>query len=442
KNVALENVQIGGTGDFVAGLVNVNEGQVLNCRVEGAILEDNTNVGLLVGTNYGTVEDCNSVGELWGKAYVGGMVYFNESGGEIINCVSHVEMNAMPEDHNFGGLASYNVGRIFNCRVFGNINSFGSGDISADSKINGGICSDNRGIIQYCHFAGHIRGTGVLGGIAAHNLTIGGVGGIIEYCSAEGSLGASDEVNYGLYGWRISYIGGLVGQSQGGEVHNSGFTGSLEGEAEVGGLLGWAVNTLVENCYANATLTVGPRTLVVYEIGGLAGGLAGGSVVRDCYTMVPIINSPNGASQDGEFVGWVNATGVEFLGCVCLADSQLFNIGYQDGLSKDIPEIYQATEAEMKLKNTYLTLDWDFWGESDNGNEDHWRICEDGVNYPSHSWNGVFGCGSVELPELVRFRLSWLSRMGDANWYPECDLERDGVIDLRDYARLCIFWMR
>ncbi len=43
----------------------------------------------------------------------------------------------------------------------------------------------------------------------------------------------------------------------------------------------------------------------------------------------------------------------------------------------------------MKTQATFTDYTWDFLGEDTNGENEIWRMCVDGVEYPRLSW-GVF----------------------------------------------------
>ena len=57
---------------------------------------------------------------------------------------------------------------------------------------------------------------------------------------------------------------------------------------------------------------------------------------------------------------------------------------------------------------------WDFVGESVNGQNEIWRMCQDGVDYPRLSWEfaraGDFACADgVDLADLQALAEHWLT---------------------------------
>ena len=70
------------------------------------------------------------------------------------------------------------------------------------------------------------------------------------------------------------------------------------------------------------------------------------------------------------------------------------------------------TEAQMKQQANFET--WDFVGESANGENETWRMCEDDMAFPRLSWefskNGDFACGDgVDITDLQALADNWLA---------------------------------
>jgi len=88
----------------------------------------------------------------------------------------------------------------------------------------GGITGVNLGAISYCNSSGLINGFNLVGGLAGFNSAIAK----IEYCSSTCTItGVSDN------------IGGLVGVNSNSSIVSSYATGSVSGNNQVGGLVGW-----------------------------------------------------------------------------------------------------------------------------------------------------------------------------------------------------------
>jgi hypothetical protein len=117
-----------------------------------------------------------------------------------------------------------------------------------------------------------------------------------------------------------------------------------------------------------------------------------------------------------------------------------------DGLGRE-RVMYRAaryprkTTAEMKTRSTFTSAGWDFVGETANGTEDTWSICE-GTNYPRLTWQIPAadwacpdGVGLEDFAYLARF---WLvPDVGDT----KADLDNDNVVGISDLAIFCEQWL-
>ncbi len=146
-----------------------------------------TNVGTLVGANYGStpITNSNNTGTVRGSSQVGGLVGNNYNGTITL---------------------SYNTGTIGN----GIITTSGS------SYVGGLVGHNDRGIIRNCYSTGSIDGGywGV-GGLVGYNNTNGGT---VDKCYSTGHINAypNPDPSYGIY-----RFGGLVGDCCSGPVSNS-----------------------------------------------------------------------------------------------------------------------------------------------------------------------------------------------------------------------------
>jgi len=114
-----------------------------------------TNAGSLAGRNEGQIVSCCAEGAILGLANVGGFV--GENRGRIISCYS--EGSASAEGETAGGLIAVNAGFISN--------SYSSQSVDANA-LAGGLVGDNtRGSIHHCYSAGLARtneaGEGLVG---------------------------------------------------------------------------------------------------------------------------------------------------------------------------------------------------------------------------------------------------------------------------------------
>jgi hypothetical protein len=211
-------------------------------------------------------------------------------------------------------------------------------------------------------------------------------------------------------------VGGLVGASFFGLIGSSFSTGSVTGNEDVGGLVGFGEsNTQIYDSYSRCTVTGG------FNVGGLAGWISGridnsnyiGSVtgtnfvgglvgnkhdtVMNCYTRAVV----NGESYVGGLVGQ-SSSGVTLN---CYSTETVTGIDHVGGLvgNNDDGEIRNSfwdvessglsnsaggngrTTIEMQTAGTFIDAGWDFVDEISNGTYDLWWI-NDGQDYPRLWW--------------------------------------------------------
>jgi hypothetical protein len=211
--------------------------------------------------------------------------------------------------------------------------------------------------------------------------------GNISRCSAQGGTVSGDDC-----------VGGLIGRNYIGIVENCYATSSVLGNSNLGGLAG---RTYVEisNCYS---------TGAVWEYADLAGGLAGF----------------NHGAISSAF--WDEQT-----------SGQTAGVGGTGGSATT--DLTGEPTAQMQTKSTFTDAGWDFKGESANGTDDTWTICE-GKTYPRLVRKGYVGdfVGSeaVDLGDFAALAAAWKSKLGDANYSGICDISEppDGIISEHDLS--------
>jgi len=187
-------------------------------------------------------------------------------------------------------------------------------------------------------------------------------GGTITNCYAEGaSISGND------------HVGGLVGHNDGtywtATISRCYVTGYVTGDDDVGGLVG-SNDGKIADCYATAEVRGNKR------VGGLAGtgtlrpsGHGGyARVIERCFAV--------GRVSGDEYVGGLVGQGN--YGRNCFWDIET------SGQSSRAGEGGRTT-AEMQTADTFLDAGWDFVGETENGTEDIWCICQE-PGYPTFAW--------------------------------------------------------
>ena len=119
---------------------------VKNLEVVGDI-EGSSDVGIIAGINYGTIEDCTISGKVKGGNYTGAIAGTNgkhdgTSGGQIKNCINTATVTGTGKWT--GGIAGYNTRSIVNCTNNANV------DVTGGGEYTGGITGYNSGSINNC----------------------------------------------------------------------------------------------------------------------------------------------------------------------------------------------------------------------------------------------------------------------------------------------------
>jgi hypothetical protein len=227
-------------------------------------------------------------------------------------------------------------------------------------------------------------GAGNLAGALAGELW----GGTLANCHVEGGSVRGHD-----------YVGGLVGRSAFGTMRECHATATLTGEYVLGGLVGKAeCDSKVIYCCAGANIHVGS-----YGAGGLV-GYADEATLRDCYAWGTVSGGENVGGlvglgtrglvmhcyATGRVEGWPNVGGllggdrIDIVGCFW----DIQTSGTRDACGStepDPPGMAGLTTAEMQKAGPFLNAGWDFAGETANGVEDIWWI-DDGQDYPRLGW--------------------------------------------------------
>ena len=148
------------------------------------------NIGLVCGTNRGTILRCYTDGYVKGETNIGGIVGVNEEDGVVEGCISNT---AVYGNQNTGGVAGKNKGLIKSTTSKGFVNT----DADRAANNSGGITGNNVGTIEMCYNYGNI-------GYNHSGYNVGGVAGI-----QSGKIISS--YNYANVSGRKD-VGGIVGQ--------------------------------------------------------------------------------------------------------------------------------------------------------------------------------------------------------------------------------------
>lgn len=268
---------ISGDGN-IGGIAGYNDfGTINNCHVS-VNLSGQGFVGGISGRNIGTATVSNSSfnGNINGINNLGGITGNNGSNCTII--YSNTDCN-ISGSYSIGGITGENSGSIESVSAIINLNS---AVIGSDSNI-GGISGTN-------NITGEIRNSNSIGTITAQSYYIGGAVGsntglidlVIADCDIVATSNTSDAFVGGLVGFHadstisnsIAYgdissvgnkIGGLIGECNS-DLNDSHAYGNVDGNSQVGGIIGDNALPIVNNCDAYGLVT-GLTTLVGSLVG-------------------------------------------------------------------------------------------------------------------------------------------------------------------------------
>lgn len=245
------------SGDTFAGFFRTAGGssRIYNLQISQAIVTNAGGyVGLLVGSNEGTLYNCSTSGYASG-VMVGGLVASNT--GTVIQCRSDANVGdpGFTSGVMLGGLVAFNRGNLTDCSAAGMVEA----GVNAQSQ-SGGLVGQNDSVIERCYATGPVDGgLGLAGGLVGrHN-------GTIKFSFANNTVSAAG-------------AGGLVGYMVGGTLFDSYAATQITGTS-AGGLIWQIVKGSVARCYAVTSpfAATGPNT------GGLVGGVFGSATIADSY---------------------------------------------------------------------------------------------------------------------------------------------------------------
>ncbi|HBG27466.1 MAG: hypothetical protein A2Y10_02735 [Planctomycetes bacterium GWF2_41_51] len=378
------------TGRYsVGGLVGFHEGGTIeNCNTAGQVYGEYP-AGCVVGYNYGgLITNCSATGTANGPSIstLGGLVGENSSTGIIRDSSASVSVTSIGGQGGTGGLIGRNYGNVINCSAYGQV----SGSTTV-YKVGGliGENYDSSAIVVRCHATGAVSGKSYVGGLIGIN------SGFISMCFADGMVtGYSSS----------TYIGGLVGDHYGNNnIFDSYATGAVSvgtTSNNVGGLIGVVVSGTIDNCYSTGLVTAGSGSYNIYGMIGYNGG-----TVTDSFWDKNTSNQQTSSGGTGK------------------------------------------TTAEMKTCATFTAAGWDFCNETTNGTNDLWRMCGDGVNYPRLNFEslvGDFACpDGVGIEDLGAFCSKWLMMDCDAsnNYCGGIDINKNNIVNFADFAVFAENWL-
>lgn len=298
-------------------------------------------VGGLVGSNEENIVIKNSYvigtgvdSSIVGDDFIGGLVgYISE--GVIDNSYTNVKVNATKTDA--GGL----VGLTYDSDI---TNSYAVGDVFGQSQNVGGL-------VGYLWINSLVDNSYAMGNVFGMKYSNGGLVGYLSYHSVIDNSYSTGFVN------GDEEVGGLVGRTYNADITNSYTVSSVNGSHRVGGLVGYHFyNANIDNSYALGNVS-GNDT-----VGGFIGFNSYGTDIDNSYSAGLVVANFN----VGGFIGVDDASGTT------VTNSYWDNESSNQSSSVDGVGI---STSGMKAEATFVG--WDFSGV--------WNIVE-GVSYPTLVW--------------------------------------------------------
>lgn len=336
-----------------------------NCTLSGNV-SGNSNVGGCIGCSENIIlTGINSSIEVLGTDYIGGLIGKGTNGVNIDNCC--LDCDKIKGNNYVGGIcgSSSSGENYYNrCHVVSSI--FGANNV-------GGICGYTKNytnVLSNCGFIGKIIALSNVGGIAGEYTQGGSYS--WKYRGAEtpsllNCYAIADIICQG------DNIGGLVGITNADEsitgplhgeytvfyINNVGysyFSGNIQGEQNVGGIVGYKKGGRIISCYSNATI-FGSKF-----IGGICGGIERYGIA-ELKSNIANISSIK-ATVDG--VGRIYGQGSATIAIGSSDENKALNraIVIKAGVAQEVSDDEQngtgVSLTTLKLKATYVAMGWDF----------------------------------------------------------------------------------
>ena len=436
---AVDNDVSGGYDGWSGGLVGVNEyGSISDSHCEGFVEGDYT--GGLACRNYGTIINCYSTSRISGGYGGGGLVEDND--GTVTDCYWDMDMAGYSVSDGGTGLtteemqtlSSFAAGWDFSTPVW----TIDEGndyprlwweELFVSDRYSGGrgLHSDPY-LVSTAEEMQTIGGNRIdwnkhfklcadidLGQYTGTSFNVVGIGSRHSLCGGLSFIGSFDGGGHTISNFTYDSNGsdfssarfGLFVQVVEGEIKNVGLIDPNvtigQGVSDVGSLVGVCCNdTVISNCYVEGGMVSGSQ-----RVGGLVGGNCD-SEMSNCYA--------NCGVSGEEIAGGLVGSNYKSRISNCYSAGSVFGDGYVGGLvgqeayfsgdcsdyracfwdsdvNPDVngignwsePNVVGLPTVLMQTMSTFTDAGWDFVGETANGTDDIWTIC-DGPNYPNLWW--------------------------------------------------------
>ena len=395
----------------VGGIVgNLIGSTIQNTIATGNITASSSNAGGIVayGTGTSTITGSKHTGDIRGTLYVGGVVGRIYSGsitlnkshskgkitntgnytGGVVGYSAHAGIEAMTDCSHFGDIVGVNyvgglVGMINSnadeAQPYYQLSRY-SDAISHTTKYYGTIQvgSSTTKNINNCTAICNLNGVNYVGGLIGQDIT-GGVTYSFGSANGNNSSGTMGNTSYKYWLWRNGvytstnstyYYYSPIDKANytAYALTNSYYSGNIEGQEYVGGLVGYKKNGSITNCYSQATSIIGKK-----NVGGIAGVLTNSMTNTDPSGQTIIksnvaINSTISASEAnvGRIYGLIEGNNV-IIGALgsnegnrALAQTSVMLCGVAQDVIDNDQQGNSIGPSSLKLKANYVAYGWDF----------------------------------------------------------------------------------
>jgi hypothetical protein len=159
KNLAIEDVNIIGSGRYIGSLMGYNNGSNVTMCSSNGIISGYAWVGGLTGYNSeGSVMQCCSAGAVGASLAVGGLIGENFE-GSVTQCFSTSDVSGI-----------YDTGGLVGCSwEAGLTQSYSTGAVSGSIYVGGLVGENIKGIVSQCYSTGYVTGNYDTGGLIGSN---------------------------------------------------------------------------------------------------------------------------------------------------------------------------------------------------------------------------------------------------------------------------------
>lgn len=396
----------------VGGVVgNLIGSTIQNTIATGNINASSGNAGGIVayGTGTSAITGSKHTGDISGVLYVGGVIGNISSGsftisqshakgkitntgnytGGVVGYSAHAGIEAMTDCSHFGDIVGVNyvgglVGMINSkadaAQPYYQLSS-SANSISNSTKYYGSIQvgTSTTKNINNCTAICNLNGVNYVGGLIGQDIT----GGVTYSFVRANESNSSGIIHDSGNNYRVLWRNGVYINCNGSWLYfspidkssytvyaltNSYYSGNIEGQEYVGGLVGYKKNGSITNCYSQATSIIGKK-----NVGGIAGVLTNSMTNTDPSGQTIVksnvaINSTISASEAnvGRIYGLIEGDNV-VIGALgsnegnrALAQTSVMLCGVAQDVIDNDQHGNSIGPSSLKLKANYVAYGWDF----------------------------------------------------------------------------------